>query len=177
MSLHLRVQPAPRLGWGGLLLPPLLPTLPHAGCLRGLGGGGGPAERCPHTLQRRPPPLTRASRSPRPECGGRSRRPWGRGASPPLPHRPTPGLTACPLTLQAQPRGLGRPVPGGKGRGSPQWAWDGAETGSALLTLRLPGRTEPAGAPSHGPTLGPSCWRLLPAGRGAPPRPTGVPRP
>lgn len=119
--------------------PAAAPTPPHSaprGVPEGARGGGGPAERCPHTLQRRPPPLTRASQS---------------GFGPPCPRWKGQGQSAV---------GVGRR----RDRERPPH-------------IATPGEDGARGAPSCGPTLGPSCWRLLPAGRGAPPRPTGVPRP
>lgn len=119
--------------------PAAAPTPPHSaprGVPEGARGGGGPAERCPHTLQRRPPPLTRASQS-----------------------------------------GFGPPCPRWKGQGQSAVGVGRRRYQERPPHIATPGEDEARGAPSHGPTLGPSCWRLLPAGRGAPPRPTGVPRP
>lgn len=132
LSLHLRVQPAPRLGRGALPLPHLSPHPPHAGRLRRFRRQRGPAGLRPHTLQGRPPPPTGAR-----ACPGRaepkvkvwtprrsSEALWARREPSPSPQTCSPRLAGCQPSVPAgSAAGLGPHCPSWKGQGQSPGGW------------------------------------------------------
>lgn len=118
MSLHPRVQPAPRLGGGARLLPLPSPHPPHTGCLRGSEGREGQQGRfLAHSAPATPADEGAGLPRPRRAQGQQSTDAWGRGGSPPLPHRPAPPAGWLQAVPAGSAAGFGPPCPRWKGQG------------------------------------------------------------